>query len=70
MRGAKIHEYRGGLGDILPLSKWLRANGVNGVDYRIHQSNYRLIKVEFMNSKLELHYIMEWNWGSGVGGSI
>ena len=70
MIGPKIHEYRGRLGDILPLSKWLRASGVNGVDYKIHQSNYSLIKVEFMNSKLELHYIMKWNWGSGGGGSI
>ena len=68
MKSPKIHEYRGSLVDILPLSKWLRASGVNDVDFKIHDSNYRLIRVEFMNSKLELHYIMKWSWGSACTG--
>jgi hypothetical protein len=58
----KIHEYRGGLADTLPLYKWLRANGEPGVSYKIHYANYNHISIEFFDNKLELMYIMRYDW--------
>lgn len=59
----KIHEYRGNANTVLGAMKWLRQNGVPEKSYRIHQSNYRKLCVEFFDSKLELLYIMQYDWG-------
>lgn len=62
----KIHEYSGSVNDIVPLMKWLRQHGENGSSYKIHQSNYRKLCVEFFDNKLELMYIMKYDWGNNA----
>ena len=62
----KIHEYRGNAVTISNVMKWLRKNGEPEKNYRIIQSNYRVLRVEFFDSKLELMYIMQYDWGNVV----
>jgi hypothetical protein len=45
----------------LPVLKWLRANGVRGIDWEF-SGGYKAIEVRFMNDKLELAYIMRYEW--------
>lgn len=61
----KIHEYNGNANTILSVMKWLRQNGEND-SYKIHQSNYRKLRVEFFDNKLELMYIMKYDWGKST----
>jgi hypothetical protein len=60
----KIYEYhaKGGQYPILPIIKWLRKNGEMGRTFVIHQMNYRILRVEFLDSKLELMYTMKYDW--------
>lgn len=58
----KIHEFRGNACTILESMKWLRKNGEPEKNYKIHQSNYRVLRVEFLDSKLELMWIMHSEW--------
>lgn len=62
----KIHEYKGNAVTITNVMKWLRKNGEPEKNYRIIQSNYRVLRVEFFDSKLELMYIMQYDWGNDV----
>ena len=62
----KIYEYRGNAVTISNVMKWLRKNGEPNNSYKIHQSNYRVLHVEFFDSKLELMYIMQYDWGNVV----
>lgn len=62
----KIHEYKGNAVTITNVMKWLRKNGEPEKNYRIIQSNYRVLRVEFFDSKLELMYIMQYDWGNNV----
>lgn len=47
---------------ILTVLKWLRRNGTMNVDFKLLQLNYRIMIVEFDNSKLELAYVMNYDW--------
>lgn len=58
----KVYEFKGNVNSIVPIMKWLRQHGENGVSYKIHQSNYRVLRVEFTDNKLELMYIMQHDW--------
>lgn len=62
----KIHEYKGNAVTITNVMKWLRKNGEPEKNYRIIQSNYRVLRVEFFDSKLELMYIMQYDWTNNV----
>ena len=62
----KIHEYKGNAVTISNVMKWLRKNGEPEKNYRIVQSNYRVLRVEFFDSKLELMYIMQYDWANNV----
>lgn len=62
----KIHEYKGNAVTISNVMKWLRTNGEPEKNYRIIQSNYRVLRVEFFDSKLELMYIMQYDWANNV----
>lgn len=62
----KIHEYKGNAVTITNVMKWLRKNGEPEKNYRIVQSNYRVLRVEFFDSKLELMYIMQYDWANNV----
>lgn len=62
----KIHEYKGNAVTITNVMKWLRKNGEPEKNYRIVQSNYRILRVEFFDSKLELMYIMQYDWANNV----
>ena len=66
MYETKIHEYKGNAVTISNVMKWLRKNGEPEKNYRIIQSNYRVLRVEFFDSKLELMYIMQYDWGDVV----
>ncbi len=41
--------------------KWLRRQGERGVDYQFAGSG-RTLSVWFMNERIEVSYIMEWEW--------
>lgn len=58
----KIYEYRGNAVTISNVMKWLRKNGEPNNNYKIHQSNYRVLRLEFFDKKLELMYIMQYDW--------
>ena len=58
----KVYEYRGNANTIVSVMKWLRQNGEIGNSYKIHQSNYRVLHVEFFDDKLELMYTMQYDW--------
>jgi hypothetical protein len=59
----KIHVYRPSQPLLIQrLTKWLRKSGTPKVDYVIHQMNYRIVRVEFLNPKLELEFIMTYDW--------
>lgn len=62
----KIHEYKGNAVTISNVMKWLRKNGEPEKNYSIVQSNYRVLRVEFFDSKLELMYIMQYDWTNNV----
>lgn len=60
----KVYEYRAKNGQypILSIVKWLRQNGEMNRTFVIHQMNYRMLRVEFFDSKLELMYNMQYDW--------
>ena len=62
----KIHEYRGDANTIVSVMRWLRQHGEPNNSYKIHQSNYRVLCIEFFDSKLELMYIMQYDWANVV----
>ena len=41
--------------------KWLRRHGERGVDYQFAGAG-RTLSVWFMNERIEVSYIMEWEW--------
>lgn len=47
---------------ILSVLKWLRRNGTMNIDFKLLQLNYKVMIVEFYNSKLELAYVMNYDW--------
>lgn len=47
---------------VLDIAKWLRANGTLNVDFVFMSLNYDRISVQFKNDKLELAYIMQFDW--------
>lgn len=42
--------------------KWLRNNGLHNVSYKIRHANYYNLSIEFFDDKLELAYIMKFDW--------
>lgn len=52
---------------VLSVMRWLRSEGERDRDFRIHQLNYTLLRVEFLNSKLELAYTLKYEWASDEG---
>lgn len=58
----KIYEYKSNANEISNLLKWLRKNGEMGCTFKIHQMNYRVLRVEFLDDKLELMYTMQYDW--------
>ena len=47
-------------GDLLVV-KWLRGQGERGVDYQFAGAG-RTLSIWFMNERIEVSYIMEWEW--------
>jgi hypothetical protein len=45
----------------LPVVKWLRQQGERGIDYNFSGAG-RTLSVWFMNDKIEVAYIMTWEW--------
>lgn len=51
---------------ILSIAKWLRENGTLNEDFVFIILNYRTISVRFKNDRLELAYIMQFDWTKSV----
>lgn len=50
--------------DVVTVMKWLRSMGERDQDFRIHQLNYQLVRIEFLNDKMELAYTLKYAWTS------
>ena len=50
--------------DVVTVMKWLRSMGERDQDFRIHQLNYRLVRIEFLNEKMELAYTLKYYWAT------
>ena len=61
----KIYRTKHGKFTVLEVYKWLRTVGTSGVDYVVHQANYREIEISFNNERAELEYIMRYHWTDG-----
>lgn len=62
----KVYTYESSKGtdDTVTVMKWLRSQGERDLDFRIHQLNYRLVRVEFLNERMELAYTLKYAWSS------
>lgn len=45
----------------LEVVKWLRRQGKRGIDYEFSGSG-RSLDIRFMNDRIEVAYIMTWEW--------
>lgn len=62
----KVYTYESSKGtdDTVTVMKWLRSMGERDQDFRIHQLNYRLVRIEFLNEKMELAYTLKYYWAT------